>query len=218
MKVKIVQEVKRSDGLWRFACGNVFSETLVILSWVMIYYFSVKMCTALDLTRLWSMCQSKILNCYKSQNSKFIISSCKVAHSSRDRFAQFCPLLNLSFWQVNNNIMPLIVILIIITFISVIITTIVLKSFDDSFSVGRCLFLGRTLEPFNSSLIHWGRIAGWNDQYGDNEDDEIINTMKMMMMILSLPGEWREWRVHGDTVSISVSSMLLFSSLLINDA
>ena len=148
------------------------------------------------------------LNCYKSQNSKVIISSSKVAHSSRDRFAQFCPLLNLSFWQVNNNIMPLIVILIIITFIIVIIITIVLKSFDDSFSVGRCLFLGRTLEPFNSSLIHWGRIAGWNYQYDDDDDDdEIINTMNMMMMILSLPGEWREWRVHGDTVNISVSSM-----------
>ena len=24
MKVKIVKEVKRSDGLWRFACGDVF--------------------------------------------------------------------------------------------------------------------------------------------------------------------------------------------------
>ena len=25
MKVKIVKEVKRSDGLWRFACGDVFA-------------------------------------------------------------------------------------------------------------------------------------------------------------------------------------------------
>ena len=24
MKVKIVKEVKKSDGLWRFACGDVF--------------------------------------------------------------------------------------------------------------------------------------------------------------------------------------------------
>ena len=24
MKVRIVKEVKRSDGLWRFACGDVF--------------------------------------------------------------------------------------------------------------------------------------------------------------------------------------------------
>ena len=27
MKVKIVKEVKRSDGLWRFACGDVFSNS-----------------------------------------------------------------------------------------------------------------------------------------------------------------------------------------------
>ena len=26
MKVRIVKEVKRSDGLWRFACGDVFKE------------------------------------------------------------------------------------------------------------------------------------------------------------------------------------------------
>ena len=28
MKVKIVEEVKRSDGLWRFACGDVFKRSL----------------------------------------------------------------------------------------------------------------------------------------------------------------------------------------------
>ena len=28
MKVKIVREVKRSDGLWRFACGDVFLQAL----------------------------------------------------------------------------------------------------------------------------------------------------------------------------------------------
>ena len=26
MKVKIVKEVKKSDGLWRFACGDVFNN------------------------------------------------------------------------------------------------------------------------------------------------------------------------------------------------
>ena len=30
MKVKIVQEVKRSDGLWRFACGDVWSLNKVL--------------------------------------------------------------------------------------------------------------------------------------------------------------------------------------------
>ena len=123
--------------------------------------------------------------------------SAKVAHCSRNRFAQFRPLLHLSLWQVINHI---------ITFIVIVIITIIIKSYYECFLVVLCLFLGRTPEPFNFSLIHWGRIARWNNQY-DDDDDEIINTMKMMMMILSLPGEWREWRVHGDTVNISVSSM-----------
>ena len=29
-KVKIVEEVKRSDGLWRFACGDVFVASFFI--------------------------------------------------------------------------------------------------------------------------------------------------------------------------------------------
>ena len=29
MKVKIVKEVKKSDGLWRFACGDVFFQNPV---------------------------------------------------------------------------------------------------------------------------------------------------------------------------------------------
>ena len=29
MKVKIVKEVKRSDGLWRFACGDVFIKEVL---------------------------------------------------------------------------------------------------------------------------------------------------------------------------------------------
>ena len=32
MKVKIVKEVKRSDSLWRFACGDVFSSSEALLS------------------------------------------------------------------------------------------------------------------------------------------------------------------------------------------
>ena len=34
MKVKIVEEVKRSDGLWRFACGDVFYYYLVTLDMI----------------------------------------------------------------------------------------------------------------------------------------------------------------------------------------
>ena len=34
MKVKIVKEVKRSDGLWRFACGDVFSMSACALCWM----------------------------------------------------------------------------------------------------------------------------------------------------------------------------------------
>ena len=30
MKVKIVKEVKRSDGLWRFACGDVFLQKDIV--------------------------------------------------------------------------------------------------------------------------------------------------------------------------------------------
>ena len=31
MKVRIVKEVKRSDGLWRFACGDVFLNSELTL-------------------------------------------------------------------------------------------------------------------------------------------------------------------------------------------
>ena len=44
-----------------------------------------------------------------------------------------------------------------------------------AFSVERCLFLGRTLEQFNSSLIHWGRIAGWKYHYHDDDDDDDVD-------------------------------------------
>ena len=36
MKVKIVKEVKRSDGLWRFACGDVFFKYAKALLYVLL--------------------------------------------------------------------------------------------------------------------------------------------------------------------------------------
>ena len=37
MKVKIVKELKRSDGLWHFACGDVFRIVWVLADWRTIY-------------------------------------------------------------------------------------------------------------------------------------------------------------------------------------
>ena len=41
MKVKIVKEVKRSDGLWRFACGDVFTlisiDTIELVLVIILY-------------------------------------------------------------------------------------------------------------------------------------------------------------------------------------
>ena len=34
MKVEIVKELKRSDGLWRFACGDVLFDRMMIYNFV----------------------------------------------------------------------------------------------------------------------------------------------------------------------------------------
>ena len=40
MKVKIVKEVKRSDGLWRFACGDVLYEAAKTFGYQFNFYLS----------------------------------------------------------------------------------------------------------------------------------------------------------------------------------
>ena len=44
------------------------------------YFFSVRMFTVLDQTRLWSMCQSKIFNPHGNNIWKYNISECKVQY------------------------------------------------------------------------------------------------------------------------------------------